>query len=78
MTILLLPALISIFIMGWSLYSMGYQGHQKRGYKIQNRFPKKDYVTIMPIIYEKPQEIGSMTRIKRGNGYEFDNQHINC
>jgi hypothetical protein len=55
--ILLLPALISIFIMGWGLTCMGYQGHQNSGYKIQNKRSIKDNVTIMPIVFKEPQEI---------------------
>jgi hypothetical protein len=37
---------------------MGDQGYQKSGYKVQNKLPKKDNVTIMPIVFEEPQEIG--------------------
>lgn len=55
MTFLLLPALISIFLMGWGLYSMDYQ---KGNYIIQNKLPKKDNVTIMPIAFDEKQEIG--------------------
>jgi heme/copper-type cytochrome/quinol oxidase subunit 2 len=59
MTIMLLPALIVIFIIGWFMYCMG---DQKRTDKIQRKPPKqhkspeKDYVTIMPIVFEEPQE----------------------
>ncbi len=53
MIIMLLPALIVIFIIGWFMYWMG---DQKRSDKIQRKQPKKDYVTIMPIVFEEPQE----------------------
>jgi heme/copper-type cytochrome/quinol oxidase subunit 2 len=53
MTIMLLPMLIVIFIIGWFMYCMG---DQKRSDKIQHKPPKKDYVTIMPIVFEEPQE----------------------
>jgi hypothetical protein len=55
LTILLLPALISIFLMGWGLYSMNYQ---KGNYIVQNKLTKKDNVTIMPIAFDEKQEIG--------------------
>jgi hypothetical protein len=53
MTIFLLPALISIFIMGWGLYSMGYQ---KGNYKIKHKLTKEDNVTIMPMVFEEKPE----------------------
>ena len=57
MTILLLPALIPIFVMGWSLYYLGYQ---KGSYKISQQPPKKDNVTIIPIVFEERQKIGGI------------------
>ena len=57
MIIMLLPALIFIFLMGWCMYCIG---DQKRPDKIQRKPIKKesgDNVTIMPIIYEETQEI---------------------
>jgi Tfp pilus assembly protein PilO len=54
MIIMLLPALIFIFIMGWFLYWMG---DQKRTDKIQRKPPEKDYVSIKPIVFEEPEEI---------------------
>jgi preprotein translocase subunit YajC len=60
MTIMLLPMLIVIFIIGWFIYWMG---DEKRSDKIQHKLPKqheqpeKDNVTILPIIFEEPQEI---------------------
>jgi len=53
MIIMLLPMLIVIFIIGWFMYWMG---DQKRSDKIQHKPPKKDYVTIIPIVFEEPQE----------------------
>lgn len=60
MIIMLLPMLIVIFIIGWFMYWMG---DEKRTDKIQHKPPKqqkqpeKDNVTIMPIVFEEPQEI---------------------
>ena len=54
MVIMLLPAILSIFLIGWSMYSIG---NQKRPDKIQRKPLKKDNVTIMPIVYEETQEI---------------------
>jgi len=60
MTIMLLPMLIVIFIIGWFMYWMG---DEKRSTKTQHKPPKqheqpeKDNVTILPIIFEEPQEI---------------------
>jgi hypothetical protein len=65
--ILLLPALISILIMGWGLTCMGYQGLQKSNYNIQNKLPRKDNVTIMPIVFEEPQEIELLFAASTGN-----------
>jgi flagellar basal body-associated protein FliL len=55
-TIMLLPALVVIFIIGWCMYCVG---DQKRPTKRQDKPLKKekDYVTIMPIVYEETQEI---------------------
>jgi len=54
MIIMLLPLLIFVFIIGWSMYWIG---NQKRNGKTQRKPPRKDNVTIMPIIFEEPQEI---------------------
>jgi hypothetical protein len=54
MIIFLLPALVVIFLVGWCMYFIG---DEKRTNKIQHKPPKKDNVTIMPIIYEETQEI---------------------
>ena len=54
MVIMLLPVLIIIFVMGWCMYCMG---DQKRRDKIQCKPPKKDNVSLMPIVFEENQEI---------------------
>ena len=54
MTVFLLPALIAIFIMGWSLCTMDYQ---KGNYRIPHKLPKKDNVTIIPMAFEENKEI---------------------
>jgi len=54
MIIMLLPTILFIFLIGWCMYFIG---DQKRPDKIQRKPPKKDNVTIMPIIYEETQEI---------------------
>ena len=54
MIIMLFPVLIFVFIIGWCMYWMG---DQKRTGKTQLEPPKKDNVTIMPIILEETQEI---------------------
>jgi hypothetical protein len=62
MIIMLLPVIIFIFLMGWSMYWIG---DQKRPAKRQRKPLKKekdnvkDNVTIMPIVYEEPQEIAN-------------------
>ena len=66
MTILLLPALICIFIIGWCMYWMG---DQKRTDKIHHKLPKKDNVTIMPIFFEEPQEIETGLRPSTYNSH---------
>jgi len=54
MTIMLLPVLILMFIIGWCMY---WAGNQKRTNKTQRKPPKEDNVTIMPIILEETEEI---------------------
>ena len=54
MIIMLLPVILFIFLMGWCMYWIG---DQKRPDKIKRKPVKKDNVTIMPILYEEPQEI---------------------
>jgi hypothetical protein len=54
MIILLLPALMFIFIMGWCLCWIG---DQKRTDTTQRKTPKKDNVSFLPIVLEEEQEI---------------------
>lgn len=53
---LLLPAIIFLWIIGWSLYWIG---HQKEPRKAQpSSSPKEeDYVSLIPIVLEEPSEI---------------------
>ena len=55
MLILLLPALVFLFIVGWSLYWMGQEN--KREDKKASASPKKDPVSFMPIIFEESEEL---------------------
>jgi Tfp pilus assembly protein PilO len=61
MTLFLLPVLIFIFLMGWSMYWIGGQKRpEKRAKKTRLKEPsKKDNVTFMPIILEEKPEITS-------------------
>jgi len=54
--VLLLPAIIFLWIVGWSLYWIG---HQKEPRKAQPpSSPKEeDYVSLIPIVLEEPSEI---------------------
>ncbi len=54
--VLLLPAIIFVWIVGWSLYWIG---HQKESRKAQPSSPSKeeDYVSLIPIFLEDPSEI---------------------
>jgi hypothetical protein len=54
MTIMLLPALIITFTIGWILYCIG---ANERSTKVQYNLPQKDFVTIGPIIFEETPEI---------------------
>jgi hypothetical protein len=52
--LLLLPALIFIFFMGWSMYWIG---NQKRPEKSKPKAPKEDNVTILPAVFEETPQI---------------------
>ncbi|MEM2108062.1 MAG: hypothetical protein QXL10_02110 [Candidatus Bathyarchaeia archaeon] len=55
--LLLLPALIFLWIIGWSLYWIG---HQKEHRKIRQTEPQeKDHVQLMPVVFEEPLEARS-------------------
>jgi hypothetical protein len=52
---LLLPAIIFLWIVGWSLYWIG---HHRESQKTQPSSPKEeDYVSLIPIVFEDPSEI---------------------
>lgn len=53
--VLLLPAIIFLWIIGWSLYWIG---HQKEPRQAQPSSPKEeDHVSLIPIVLEEPLEI---------------------
>jgi hypothetical protein len=52
--ILLLPMLITVFILGWSMCA---NSDRKRLEKMQRKLPKKDTVIFLSIVFEKRQEI---------------------
>jgi len=54
MTIILLPVLTFLFIIGWFMY---WVGNRKRSDRTQRKPAKKDNVTILPIALEENQEI---------------------
>jgi len=54
LALLLLPALVFIFFMGWSAYWIG---NQKRPKRVERKIPKDDGVTFLPIILEETPEI---------------------
>ncbi len=62
MMIILFPALAFMFIIGWCMYC---KGDQKRTQKTQRKPPKKDNITITPIIPEDPQEIITEQAIRK-------------
>ena len=59
MTLLLLPVVIFIFLLGWSMYWIGDQKRPKKRTEKTKREkpPKKDNVTFMPIILEEKPEM---------------------
>ncbi len=54
LVLLLLPMLVFIFFMGWSMYWIG---NQKRPNKAKREAPKEDNVTLLPAVFEEPQQI---------------------
>jgi hypothetical protein len=54
--VLLLPAIIFLWIIGWSLYWIG---HQKEPLKAQpfSSPTEEDHVSLIPIVFEEPSEI---------------------
>jgi hypothetical protein len=57
MRILLLPVLISVFILGWFMYA---SGDKKRLDNIQRIIQKKDNVIFLPIVFEEKREMRAM------------------
>ena len=53
LTFVLFPLLMCIFIMGFFLSVVG---EEKRTNEIRREQPKKDYTSIMPIVYEEQKE----------------------
>jgi hypothetical protein len=54
LAILLLPALIFLFFMGWSIYWTGDKKDQKLA---DRKEPKKENVTLLPAIFEETEQI---------------------
>jgi len=52
---LLFPIIAFVFLLGWCLYSTG--GNKRKKQATPKRPPKKDNVTILPIILEENEEI---------------------
>ncbi|MGO8807285.1 MAG: hypothetical protein ACLQO7_11915 [Candidatus Bathyarchaeia archaeon] len=52
LAILLLPALIFVFFMGWCMYWAGDKKDQKH---LNRREPKKDNVTLLPAVFEETE-----------------------
>jgi len=51
---LLLPALVLVWLVGWSMYWLGHQREDKRRNKPA---PEKENVTLIPaVVLEEPQE----------------------
>jgi hypothetical protein len=50
--ILLLPALIFVFFMGWCMYWAGDKKDQKH---LNRKVPNKDNVTLLPAIFEETE-----------------------
>jgi len=54
--ILLLPALVFIFFMGWSMYWINDSKKPVTRERVKRRIPKNDGVTFLPAVYEEPQK----------------------
>ena len=61
MTIMLLPMLIVIFLIGWVMYWVGDKkiGDNKHKSPKQRKQPEQDNVTFMPVIFEEPEKIAN-------------------
>jgi len=54
MGLFLVPVLIFIFLMGWSMYWIG---DQKRTKRVNRKAPKKENVTFLPAVHEEAQQM---------------------
>jgi len=52
--ILLLPALVFIFFMGWSMYWINDSKRPVTRERVKPRVPQNDGVTFLPAVYEEP------------------------
>ena len=69
LAILLLPALIFLFFMGWSIYWTGDKKDQKLA---DRKEPKKENVTLLPAIFEETEQI----RIEWWNKQTLFSNHL--
>jgi hypothetical protein len=53
---LLLPAIVFLWIIGWSLYWIGHQQDKKQDSQPARQ---KDNVHLMPVMLEEPEEISN-------------------
>ena len=54
LTVLLLPLLMGLFLIGFFLYNLG---DRKKTDKTQHKSHEKDNVSIMPIVHEDQEEV---------------------
>jgi hypothetical protein len=50
---LLLPALIFVGVIGWLMYTLG----NKEKPQVTRKSPRKDNVTLLPIVFEEQEEL---------------------
>ena len=58
LTIMLLPVLVFIGVIGWLIYALGNPAKRNAPRKL----PKKEYITLLPIGLEEKQEIRRITQ----------------
>jgi hypothetical protein len=54
--VLLLPAIIFLWIIGWSLYWIGHQKEPRKAQPSSNA-KEEDRVSLIPMVLEEPSEI---------------------
>ena len=54
--VLLLPVIIFLWIVGWSLYCIGHQKEPQKA-KPPSSTKEEDHVHLIPIVLEEPSEI---------------------